>query len=166
MAVCDAAKFRLTQLGRGHNSSIDDRAANLERAQIALGKRATGKIRRRERKLIRTQSAQIIREQPNFLELGWTRANCFADFGEFEEFGLGSTRVSRVWFRRLAETIFSKSPRPAKAFGVASTRDGCATQTREFELVLFRQRPCLHAAVAQVARELRGKPVERENAFR
>ena len=56
-----------------------------------------------------------------------------------------------------------RSSRRPDAF--ASTRDGSAAQTREFELILIAQRPRFDATVAQIACKLGRKTVECEHPF-
>src|ERR1700726_4519535 len=148
VTVRKAAKFRFAQFRGTHDRAINDRASHLESARITLRESSAGKINRRDRKPVSIERAQIIREQPDFFELRWRRANRFTHVRKGREFGSGSAHVSRVGF----DLSSKRSSRRLDAF--ASTRDGCATQTWEFELILIAQRPRFDAAVAQIARKL------------
>ena len=65
----DAMKFCVIDIGGGLQRAEDHCPANLQCTRIALGKRSAGKIEGRDWKLLACQVAQVIGQQPNFLQL-------------------------------------------------------------------------------------------------
>src|SRR6266540_7002235 len=107
---------------------IDPPTCNVR--EIALSKRMAGKISRRNGKLLLIERAQVIGEQADLLQVCRSCCDLFPDCREFGELGERLVRMSRKGSSRRRNTF-------------ASPRDGCATQTQEFHLIFFIQRPSL-----------------------
>ena len=66
MRAGNAMKLRIVDGRGGLQCSEDDSPPNPQCAQITLGKRSSGEVESRDRKLLARQAAKVIGKQPNF----------------------------------------------------------------------------------------------------
>ena len=135
----DVVKFRVVNFRRRLQGAEDHRPAHLQRAQIALRKRASGEINGRDRKLLLVERPQIICQQPHLLQFRRSRGDGFANICKDVEFGCcrGGRAGGRFFSCRRHACLHR-----------------CRLWQREFHLVFCAQRPRLDPAFAHVAREL------------
>ena len=128
---------------------MDDRSSDLQSAQIALGKNAARKIRRRIPKLLLIERSQVVGKQADFLQLCGSRANCFTNLGERRKFGCYSGRRALLELVGRVSRAVALCRREARSAIVCRRlyRYGLLRQP-ELHLIFFIQRPGLDAAFA------------------
>src|SRR5437773_3105576 len=75
----NAMKFHVVDVGGGLQRPEDYCPANLQCAQIALGKCSSGKVEGRDRQLLARQASEVIGKQSNFLQLCRSRRDSFTN---------------------------------------------------------------------------------------
>ena len=93
MGTGDPMKLSVGNVGGGLQRAENDRPADLQRAQIALGKCSSSTIEGCDRKLVAGQAAQIVSEQLNFLQLRRRRCDRFTNVRKREKFRLVGASV-------------------------------------------------------------------------
>ena len=109
--------------------ALDDRAADVEHARVALRKRASGEVQRGDGQRVVVERAEIFAQDFDLLELAGGRGDGVADPGKRGELGWLGVRLRRGC-RRSAS---------AGAAGAISPRGGRGE--RHFHLVLLAQAP-------------------------
>ena len=95
MRAGDAMKLRIVDARGGLQRAKDDSPPNLQCAQITLGKRSSGEVESRDRKLLARQAAKVIGKQPNFFQFCGSRSDGFTNVRKREKFRWGIRRFLR-----------------------------------------------------------------------
>src|SRR5437867_76381 len=135
-------KFRVVEVGGGLQRAENYCPANLQCAQIALGKCSCGKVEGRDRKPLARQAAQVIGKQSNFLQLCRSRSDRFTDIRKREKLGLRRRTV-----------------RTARCPVRTSQRD-VPTSKIQLHLIFLGQCPGFGAAHAEITGKLGGETME------